>query len=157
MLSNSHLQQLSRLPEEWRFTPVNGKKVPYLRGWERKPVAKQYIEIIAQRHPKCRAIGLLLGELSDGLLAVDHDGNSCDPLVEKLAGLPVQEALPKTVGFTSGKPGRYQLLYRIPEMFRPYISSNVTLTSVKDDNGKDEQLDLRWSGKQSVIFRAFSM
>lgn len=151
MLNTFYLDQIPKLPKDWRFTPVNGKKIPFLRGWQHKPLAKQYIEIIAQRNPKCCAIGLLLGELSDGAIAIDHDGDSCDPLIQKLAGVPVLEALPKTVGFTSGKLCRYQLVYKVPALFSPYISGKVLLTGAKDSNGKDEQLDFRWSGKQSVI------
>jgi DNA polymerase elongation subunit (family B) len=151
MLSSVDLQQLARLPEQWRYTPVNGRKTPYLKGWERKPVAKQCIGIIAQGNRKCHGVGLLLGELSGGLLAVDHDGDSCNSLIEQLTAVPIQEALPQTVGFTSGKLGRYQLLYQVPELFRPYIRSKVILTGVKGSNGKDEQLDFRWSGRQSVI------
>lgn len=119
MLSPVYLQQLVKLPQEWRFTPVNGTKAPSLKGWERKPITKQYIiiGILAQRSRKCHAIGLLLGKLSGGLLAVDHDGDSCDPLIENLAGVSVQEAFSKTVGFTSGKVGRYQLLYQVPDLF----------------------------------------
>lgn len=151
MLATFYLEQISKLPKDWRFTPVNGNKVPYLKGWQRKPLTKQHIEIIAQRNRKCCAIGLLLGELSGGLIAIDHDGVSCNPLIQKLAGVPVLEALPKTVGFTSGKVGRYQLVYKVPALFSPYISGKVLLTGTKDSNGKDEQLDFRWSGKQSVI------
>jgi hypothetical protein len=42
-------------------------------------------------------------------------GDSCDRLIEQLSGLDLAEALPTTVGITSGRLGRYQLIYRVPE------------------------------------------
>ena len=63
---------------------------------------------------------------SDGLLAVDVDGASAQPLLELiLGGEP-----PKTVSWTSGKPGRYQMIFQVPrshwERFSPFILSQAS-------------------------------
>ncbi|GFE70048.1 DUF3987 domain-containing protein [Chroococcus sp. FPU101] len=150
-MNNSILQQLTNLPQSWRFTPVNSKKQPIVSKWQETPLTTQDIIDKYQFNNNVKAVGILTGELSGGVVAVDHDGESCDPLIEELSGLSLAQALPKTVGFTSGKTGRYQLLYQIPELFWPYIDNKKIDTKVKDLNGKDEQLDFRWNGHQSVI------
>lgn len=150
-MNNSILQQLPKLPDSWRFTPVNSKKQPIVSKWQETPLTAQDIIDKYQFNPNVQAVGLLTGELSGGIVAVDHDGDSCDPLIEKLSSLSLDDALPKTVGFTSGKQGRYQLLYKVPDLFWPYIDNQKIDTKVKDLNGKDEQLDFRWNGHQSVI------
>jgi hypothetical protein len=128
---------------------ANGKHNPTTPDWK-TPLPRNRIEQEIQKG-KCLAVGVLTGNVSAGIVAIDHDGVSCDSLIEKFSGLSVSEALPKTVGFTSGKPGRYQLLYQVPEHFWPYLESKAISTGVKDAAGKDEQLDFRWNGRQSVI------
>lgn len=132
MMNSAILEELRSLPSSWRFTPINGSKAPYLSGWQKTPFSSQ--ELI-DRHASDRrthAVGLLTGVASDGILAVDHDGSSCDPLIEKLSKLALDKALPKTVGFSSGKPGRYQLLYQMPQLFWEYISNKTVLTETSE-------------------------
>lgn len=91
-------------------------------------------------------IGLRLGEISGGLVALDHDGSSASQVIEQLSGKNVVEALPPTIGVTSGKHGRYQLIYRIPSRYWSAIAPKKILT------GKEgEQLEFRWNGQQSVL------
>jgi Bifunctional DNA primase/polymerase, N-terminal len=151
MMNSAILKELRNLPSSWRFTPVNGSKAPYLSGWQEIPLTFQ--ELI-DRHASDRrthAVGLLTGVVSNGILAVDHDSSSCDPLIEKLSGVTLNKALPKTVGFSSDKLGRYQLLYQVPQLFWEYISNKTILTGVKDTDSKDEQIDFRWNDRQSFI------
>jgi len=172
----SLLSQLAVLPDSWRFVPINGNKQPLGRDWQnthmtvadfvqaeetgsfsklfyqpkdstdKKPVPFKWME----------AIGILCGEPSGGILCFDHDGHSCDPLIEELSGQSVADALPKTVAFHGGKDGHYQAMYHIPSMYWDAISHKRILTGVKVWNefkkrNEDEQIDLRWTGGQSVL------
>ena len=67
-------------------------------------------------------------------------------LIQSLSGQSLTEALPKTVGVTSGRPGRYQLIYRVPEQYWQAISNKRISTGTTG-----EQLEFRWNGCQSVV------
>jgi DNA polymerase elongation subunit (family B) len=151
MINSAILEELRNLPSSWRFTPVNGSKAPYLSGWQKIPLTfQEFIDKYASDR-RTHAVGLLTGVVSNGILAVDHDGHSGDLLIKELSRHTLAKALPKTVGFSSGKPGRYQLLYQVPQLFWGYINNKAILTGAKDTEGKDEQIDFRWNEKQSVI------
>lgn len=143
-------QDLRYLPPQCRFTPCNGKKAPYLQDWTNKPLSFEELEHYI-REPRCKSIGLLLGEVSGGIMALDRDGESCDRLIEQLSGLTLEEALPKTLTVTSGKHGRCQKFYRMPQEYWLLIGKKVIKTGVKDSNGKNEQLEFRWTGHQSIL------
>jgi hypothetical protein len=145
------VESLKKLPDDWALTPVDGKKAPYQENWQNSPLSKRTVaaEIKAGR---CKAVGVLCGEPSGGLLFFDHDGVSCDTLIEKLSG-----ELPKTVGVTSGRPGRYQLIYRMPEQYWGAIATKKLKTGAKDGDGKPEQIEFRWNGCQSVVAGAHPM
>lgn len=81
-------------------------------------------------------------------MALDQDGASAR---EKILQLSDSEALPKTVAFTSGRPGRCQYLFLIPEQYAPSLRTKKFPTGVTGDDGKGEQLELRWTGLQSCL------
>ena len=125
-------------------------KAPYEKEWQKSPRSKAYIksEIASGR---ATGVGVHCGTPSDGLLFSDHDGASCDAVIEERSGLPLDKAMPKTVTATSDRPGRYQSIYRIPEIYWNGIKTKKIPTGVKGDDGKPEQLELRWDGAQSVV------
>ncbi len=143
------LEQLQGLPDDWGLVAVGANKRAYRKGWQNNPLTKEQAaaEITAGR---ALAIGVLAGPASGGLLFVDHDGISANAELERL-GLPTR-SLPKSVSFTSGRDGRYQILYRIPPEYWPSLRSRrVFYTGKLDDEGKKEQVDLRWQGHYSVV------
>jgi hypothetical protein len=147
------LAQLEALPD-WlqALTPVNGEKHAYLPGWPDKPQTKEQIraEITAGR---CRAVGLLCGPAS-GLLVLDHDGASADSL---LLELTQGQRLPPTWIWGSGRLGRWSAAFRVPERFWPAMRgkwSRGTGVKAPDDPAKEEGLELRWKGHQSVLIGA---
>lgn len=144
------LEQLGALPAELALVAVGAHKAPYLANWQRSPLSKTQIESEI-RAGCCKAIGVLCGTPSQGLVFLDHDGDSCDRLIETLSGLSLKEALPRTVGITSGTPGRYQLIYRVPEQHWPQLTSRKLRTGTIGNDGKAEMLELRWDGCQSVV------
>ncbi|MEH1931692.1 DUF3987 domain-containing protein [Nostoc sp.] len=164
------LQNLNSIPEDWALVAVGNKKAPVGKNWQNTPlkgqdfkaavetgffkcltVEKQNKEIINPPVSWWSAVGVLCGTPSNGLLFVDHDGVSCDDLIQKLSGQSLEEALPKTVTVTSGREGRYQAIYRVPEQYWGAIKTTQINTGTKGEDGKPEQLELRWNGCQSVV------
>jgi hypothetical protein len=143
------LEQLQALPDDWGLVAVGANKRAYQKAWQNNPLTKEQAaaEITAGR---ALAIGVLAGPASGGLLFVDHDGISANAELERL-GLPTR-SLPKSVSFTSGRDGRYQIIYRIPPEYWPSLRNRrVFYTGKLDDEGKKEQVDLRWQGHYSVV------
>ena len=153
-LKQQTLNEAKLLPTEWKYTPVVGK-APKLKAWDKNPLSNVGVIGLLKKEDRWTGIGVFCGEASGGLVFVDHDGASCDPLIEELSGLSLGEALPATVKFTSGKTGRYQAIYRIPEEYWSFITRRDIKTDAKGPDGKDEALDLRWGNKdkafQSVV------
>ena len=129
------------IPEQWRFCKVGPNKAPFEKRWNEKP-------LLLEQAQGSAAIGVLCGPQSGGLLMVDNDGESCQQLIEQLSD---GVGLPYTVSVTSGKPGRFQCAYFIPQQHWDSVGNKTIATGVFDDRGKPEQLDFRWSGKQSVV------
>ena len=144
MNSTALMEQLVALPAELALVAVGGNKAPYLPNWQRSPLTKAQLqsEITAGR---CKAVGVLCGRPSNGLLFLDHDGESCDRLIETLSGSPIVEALPQTVGITSGRRGRYQLIYRVPEQHWDAIATRKLKTGESDGKpSRNAGIPLGW-------------
>ena len=145
------LEQLQALPDDWPLVAVDGNKRAYQKAWQQHPLTKAQVaaEIRAGR---AKAVGVIAGPLS-GLLFVDHDGISATTELERL-GLPLR-GLPKSLAMTSGKDGRFQILYRIgPDFWSALKGRRVFKTGQLDADGKAEQLDIRWAGHYSVVIGA---
>ena len=82
------------------------------------------------------------------LMAVDQDGASAIDKIQELSG---GQPLPKTVAFTSQRPGRCQYLFLVPEQYKDAIRTKKLKTGANGDDNKPEQLELRWSNLQSVL------
>lgn len=156
------------------ITPLFGNKAPYRDNWQHEPplTRQQLVNAIqngeyipdkqkndgSMRLVYAKGVGLRTGPISGGLLAFDLDGPSAYPKIREMSG---GEELPKTVAFTSGRPGRCQYLLRVPEQYWPAIQTKKfkcmveddtgELVLVKGDDGKPEQVELRWNGCQSVL------
>jgi predicted P-loop ATPase len=111
--------------------------------WQKNPLSKSQVtaELFAGR---AVAVGVLAGPASGGLLFVDHDGLGASEVLQSL-GTSLQE-LPKSWAVTSGRDGRLQIIYRVPQPFWESIRTTKLRSSIKG-----EQLELRWTGCQSVI------
>jgi hypothetical protein len=146
------LRQLQQLPDDWGLVAVGANKRAYMDAWQRTPLSKAAVAAEI-RAGNALAVGVLCGPISGGLLFVDHDGISATQKLEEL-GLPLRE-LPKSPCVTSGKDGRFQVIYRVPEQYWSAMrGQRVFKTGKTDANGKAEQLDLRWSGHQSIVIGA---
>lgn len=135
--------QLSALPDHWGFVAVGNDKRPYQPEWQKHPLTKDQLtaEITSGR---AVAVGVIAGPQSGGLLFVDHDGLGASEVLEQL-GAPLRE-LPKSWAVTSGRDGRLQIIYQVPRAFWDQIKTTKLKSSIKG-----EQLELRWTGCQSVV------
>ena len=146
------LDQLQELPDSWGLVAVDGSKRPYQPNWQSNPLTKHQAaaEITAGR---AKAIGVIAGPPSGGLLFLDHDGISATEKLTEL-GIP-PHSLPKTAMCTSGRDGRLQALFTIPEHYWPGLRNRRVFDTGKvDADGKAENLDLRWHRHQSVVIGA---
>jgi predicted P-loop ATPase len=143
MTTHPLITELDRLPAAWALVAVGNDKRPYQPEWQKNPLTRDQlaIEILAGR---AVAIGVIAGPQSGGLLFVDHDGLGASEVLEQI-GAPLRE-LPKSWAVTSGRDGRLQIIYQVPEPFWPTIKTTKLRSSVKG-----EQLELRWAGCQSVV------
>lgn len=91
---------------------------------------------------RATGLGLRTGKISGGILAVDLDGQSAiDKFTELYGG-----TLPQTVSFTSGKPGRMQLIFKIPQEQWAGLKNKFVFQT-----GEGEQIELRWNNHLSVL------
>ncbi len=148
------------------LVPLGGNKQPLGDKWQNRPfTAAELIEAIATggvsvpikgeiKKIQLQGYGLLTGrpitidEDTYYLMAVDQDGPSA---IDKIAELSSRTPLPKTVAFASGRPGRCQYLFLIPERFRDSLKTKKIKTGAIGDDGKGEQLEFRWKNLQSVL------
>lgn len=128
---------LRSLPDKWKLTPVRGKAA-YFPKWASIPVGR---DLIAHELDfGATGFGLLTGVNSGGIMAIDCDGHLPHALLREILG----EDIPPTVSFTSGKDGRAQYLFLIPEVYWANISTKKLTTA-------DGMLEFRWNGCQSVL------
>jgi len=141
---------LNILPSHWLIIPCKGKK-PLGYQWQKYPWCPQSLleELnrggvpVRDRHGNFykiipTGVGVLCGQNEkEFLVAVDCDGYSA---IERIAAI---EPLPKTVAFTSGKPGRAQYLFK--------VEGDSKLKSRKIPTAAGEALELRGSNLPSVL------
>ena len=140
--------ELTRLPDDWGYVAVDGQKRPYQPAWQKNPLTKDGL-LAELRSGRARAIGVCCGVPSGGLLFLDHDGKSASTILREW-GCPMS-ALPKSWVVTSGRDGRFQVIYRVPQQYWDAIATRKFKTGVTDSEGKPEQVELRWNGLQSVV------
>jgi Bifunctional DNA primase/polymerase, N-terminal len=131
---------LQALPQSWALTPVNQKKA-YFGGWQQTGLARGSIEQEITSN-KADGFGILTGELSGGLIAIDCDGHKPHARFTEILG----GEIPETVSFASGKDGRAQYLYSVPQEHWASIA-----TKKEGDPNEGGQLEWRWSGCYSVL------
>jgi P4 family phage/plasmid primase-like protien len=142
--------RLSYIPLDWPLTPLGAKKDPYLLAWQNKPLGVTEIEEEFVED-NCKAIGLMAGPVFNnpyGLVWVDIDGASVDQLVVEIAGVPLEEALPKTLTICSGKEGRSRKLYQVRKENWKYFLRNKYVWHAETNR---EQLEVLWTKHQGAL------
>lgn len=90
-------------------------------------------------------------KLGNGLLAIDIDGESATRLLLKLAGENSLTDFSATTAWTSDRPGRKQCLFSVAESDWCRLRNLRIGTGVTGDDDKEEGLEFRWLGWQSVL------
>ncbi|AFZ15486.1 Bifunctional DNA primase/polymerase (plasmid) [Crinalium epipsammum PCC 9333] len=154
---------LKNIPAHWNLTPLHDKAA-FRENWQTEPFINHNHfttwlldgeEKVSSKGKTYRAYisgyGLRTGDSSNGLIAIDVDGASAEPVLEALLG---NGDLPKTVSWTSGKPGRRQLLFQVPDEYRGQLVdfNRSVITEHKGVKTADgEILELRYNKCQSVL------
>ena len=145
---NQLIKGLDSIPLEWALTPVNGNKQPYRKNWQNENPLSRKLLTREVKSGKAKGYGLRTGRVSGGIVALDADGHAAhNKILELSGGVP----LPETVAFTSNKSGRCQYLFYVPQKYWDAIATKKINTGVKGDDGKEQKLELRWDGCQSVL------
>ncbi|MBD0261842.1 MAG: DUF3987 domain-containing protein [Tolypothrix sp. T3-bin4] len=156
------LDGLNLIPSNWVLTPLNGRKMPWGEEWQKRSYnPEQMASVILHgvtlpikgeqkkiESSLIKGYGICTGRISGGILAIDADGEAAHKKILELSG---GEKLPDTVAFTSGKRGRCQYLFQIPEEYWEIARTKKIKTSVKGKDGKEQLLELRWDNCQSVL------
>ncbi|NJQ96561.1 MAG: bifunctional DNA primase/polymerase [Hydrococcus sp. CSU_1_8] len=160
------LRRIQSIALDLSLVPLNDNKQPLGDGWQNRPM--KAVELSAAindggvevpikgeiKKIQLQGIGLLTGRpiTKDGqtyyLMALDQDGASAE---SKILELSAREPLPPTVAFTSGRVGRCQYLFLVPEEYKNAIRTKKVKTGTLGDDGSSEQLEFRWSNLQSVL------
>ena len=146
-------EQLRRklLPEDWKWVLVRGKDA-FGQGTSKDPLdtEKTLGKIDSRRHRQT-GLGVVTGDASNGLVAVDIDG----PVAEELFKEALGEEWPDTKkpGTMSwrGRPGRRQLLYKLEDGVRSLLTKFTKEQFIEELKGTDEEVCIRYNGCYSVI------
>jgi hypothetical protein len=148
------------------LVPLNGNKQPLGDNWQNRPMgAAELIKAIndggvevssSGRSKKIQpqGFGVLTGRpiAIDGqtyyLMALDQDGEAA---AQKILSHSGGSPLPPTVAFTSGRSGRCQYLFLVPQEYKNAIKTQKIKTGTQGDEGKEELLEFRWKNLQSVL------
>lgn len=154
-------------PKDWRFVPTHGKNT-YVENWPERPLTIEDTIAAYNENTRYRGVGVVTGSSSGGLIALDVDGPGADERYKKVAGEDYQEyGKENTMSWTSGKPSRRQLLWRVPASLLPELRDIRTIIEQSktgewklgqgDDAKKKlvgekyEELVLRFNHCQSVL------
>lgn len=161
-LRGSLISGLNTIPSNWVLTPVIDK-APMRSGWQAEaPIDRHRLthsimygdDLPSSKGGKWKAwwngYGIRTGSVSGGLLAVDCDGPSAKKLLTALGPYT------PTVSWTSGKPGRAQLLYQLPRDLQKRMDavkfSNVSIDEYDGITANvGEELGFRYNGACSTL------
>jgi len=134
----------------WRFCAipdVNGQptKGPRTPNWQKKWLTQDQVG--------SGNVGVLLGEASAGVLAIDFDGPWTWEYWAEHIQIPFE--LIDTVTWSSGKAGRAQMAFKVPEEYWSVMPAKFAVNGPVGEDGKPQQLEFRWgtfeAGCQSVL------
>jgi hypothetical protein len=135
-------------PTSWKFTAIRkGTKAPIGKDWQKSGMVWDELPNIGDKYKGATvgAIGCLCGEPSGGVLFVDCDGESAKTLLSQWAA-EAGETVPATWIVTSGREGRGQLVFRVPQEYWADIETRKYKSEIR------EFLELRWTGCQSIVY-----
>ena len=135
------------LLNDWGFCKIPyGEKGPRYKDWHKKPYKLSQIT-------ETENVGVILGPRSNGILAIDFDGPWAWEYWKEHIKIPFDSF--DTVMWTSNKPGRCQMAFKVPKEFWDHIPTKFAKSGPVGDDGKPQQLEFRWGtddvATQSVL------
>ena len=147
------LASIKDVPLDWELLPLNGNKQPVdpesgqlLANWSTCGTDVDGIAAVANS-PHVKAVGLLLGPQSGGLLAVDFDGPASFPKFREVFDREPDQELVDTIAVTSGREQRGCLFFNVDRDYWPLLKRRIIWS---DTNGST-CLELRWDRHYQVI------
>jgi Protein of unknown function (DUF3987)/Bifunctional DNA primase/polymerase, N-terminal/Primase C terminal 2 (PriCT-2) len=143
---------IAELCQKGKFVLIKkGSKAPVGDAWQKGGSILETSQAYLNRgkSPEGKevgAIGILCGPKSGGLLMLDHDGESCDRLLQEWGA-----ELPPGPIVSSGRLGHFQQPLWVPEIYWEGIQTTKFKTGENGPDGKAELLELRWNGCQSLV------
>jgi len=114
-------------PAWWAFIPVAGKAT-YVKEWAKKPLTRELCIEAYKANSGYAGLGVVTGEFSGGLIALDIDGPEADQRYREAAGQGYEPyGQESSMSWTSGREGRRQILYRVPGSVVPELRHVKTL------------------------------
>jgi hypothetical protein len=137
-------QLLEQLPASWHraLLPVGRNKRPFNPATKSGKDWVNWPAFTAEALEAAPAVGLRLGPISDGTIALDFDGPEAQTTFDRIFN---GQALPPSISWTSGKPGRRQVAFKVPP---------DRWAELENRKAKIGALEFRWTGHQSVILGA---
>lgn len=146
-------EQLRRklLPEDWKWVLVRGKDA-FGQGTSKDPLdtEKTLGKVDSRRHRQT-GLGVVTGDASNGLVAVDIDGPKAEEEFKKLLGDQWPDATKPGTMSWRGRPGRRQLLYKLSDGVRSLLTKFTKEQFIPELKGTDEEVCIRYNGCYSVI------
>ena len=146
-------EQLRRklLPEDWKWVLVRGKDA-FGQGTSKDPLdtEKTLGKVDSRRHRQT-GLGVVTGDASNGLVAVDIDGPQAEEEFKKLLGDQWPDATKPGTMSWRGRPGRRQLLYKLSDGVRSLLTKFTKEQFIPELKGTDEEVCIRYNGCYSVI------
>ena len=136
------------IPHDWPLTPLQGKKA-YIPGWTKNPFTLSEVKRELESG-RATGIGLLCGQFCNeyGLIFVDIDGEEAIPAIEELGGGSIDAIFPPTLTISSGKKGKFRMLFRVPVSRIQEIPDKATLKLDKTP------WEILWRSRQGAIMGA---
>ena len=136
---------LDLIPADFPLTVLRNKKA-YLPNWPNSPLTLTEIKKELDSG-QATGVGLICGQFSNelALIMVDVDGKEAIPEIEALGGGPINEIFPPTLAISSGKEGRFRLLFRVPTSRIQEIPDKATLRI------DDSPWEILWRSRQGAI------
>ena len=139
---------VSYISDDWPLTPLQGKKA-YIPGWTKNPFTVSQIKRELEEG-RATGVGLLCGQFCNeyGLLFVDIDGEEAIPAIEELGNGPIHAIFPATLTISSGKKGKFRMIFRIPNQKIQQLPDRATLKLDKNP------WEILWRSRQGAIMGA---
>ena len=138
---------MNGLPDHWALTPCLFTKSPYRNAWNTECPLYQGDVFRWYEEGRAACIGVRLGEISGGLLAVDFDGVTAFEKYKELSG---GEPPVPTVTITSGLYAHCQMFYKVPSEFWSVMTKGRRAFQTQKD--PLEHLEFRWNNHQSIVY-----